>query len=214
MPAVLVFGDSNTHGTCPMVALGDVRRLGPGRRWPDVMAAELGARWQVVAEGQPGRTTVHDDPIEGVHRNGSRVLPALLESHAPLDLVVLMLGTNDLKMRFNVAAQDIALGLGVLAGQVARHAPGAAVLFAVPPPLRPAGCMAGIFSGAEARQRGLGEQVRAVADGFGGHVIELAPAIAVDPLDGVHYDAATHAALGGLMAGAVRRTLAGKEDRC
>ena len=48
--------------------------------------------WEVIAEGHPGRTTVHDDPVEGAHRNGLTVLPSLLESHRPIDAVILMLG--------------------------------------------------------------------------------------------------------------------------
>ena len=89
---VVAYGDSNTHGTAPMEMLEDMGRLGPAERWPGVLAAELGAGWLVREEGLPGRTTVHPDPISGVHKNGLAVLPAVLESHRPIDVVVLMLG--------------------------------------------------------------------------------------------------------------------------
>ena len=73
--------------------------------------ARLDAARHLVEEGHPGRTTVHDDPIEGEHRNGARILPALLESHRPIDLLAIHLGTNDLKHRFSVTAFEIARSL-------------------------------------------------------------------------------------------------------
>jgi hypothetical protein len=95
--------------------LGDHRRHPPRHRWPHVMAEALGSPWRVIDEGHPGRTTVHDDPIEGAHKNGLRSLPVALESHRPVDLVILMLGTNDLKTRFALPPIDIARGVERLA---------------------------------------------------------------------------------------------------
>ena len=93
MKTILCFGDSLTWGYDP---------VGPGRhahdvRWPSVLEAELGGKARVIAEGLNGRTTVFDDFAAGADRNGARVLPTLLTSHAPLDLVIIMLGTNDMK---------------------------------------------------------------------------------------------------------------------
>ena len=77
-----------------------------------MLAAELGAGWLVREEGLPGRTTVYPDPVAGVHKNGFAVLPAILESHRPIDVVVLMLGTNDLKHRFQAPVVEIAESVG------------------------------------------------------------------------------------------------------
>jgi lysophospholipase L1-like esterase len=107
---LLLFGDSNTHGTMAMPDLGFGGRFDREERWAGRLAKLL-PDWEVIAEGHPGRTTVHDDPVEGAHRNGLTVLPALLESHKPLDVVLVMLGTNDLKERFSVNACDVALSL-------------------------------------------------------------------------------------------------------
>ena len=97
----------------PMATLEDAGRWGPAERWPGVLAAELGAGWRVVEEGLPGRTTVYPDPIAGVHKNGLALLPAALESHRPIDLVVLMLGTNDLQAALRGAAgRDRRVGVG------------------------------------------------------------------------------------------------------
>ena len=107
---LLCFGDSNTHGTMPMGDLSAMGRFDHRHRWTARLAGLL-PDWEVISEGHPGRTTVHDDPIEGAHRNGLTVLPALLESHRPIHAVLLMLGTNDLKERFSVNAGDIAQAL-------------------------------------------------------------------------------------------------------
>src|SRR6185436_143967 len=97
MKTILCFGDSNTWGFIPeSITEPFWRRHAPDVRWPGVLARELGSGYSVIEEGLGGRTTVHDDPVMG-NRNGSLHLPPCLESHKPLDLVVLMMGTNYLK---------------------------------------------------------------------------------------------------------------------
>ena len=96
---IMCFGDSNTYGAIPTLARVGRHRFAPDRRWPGIMRRQLGTGWEVLEEGHPGRTTVHDDPIEGIHKNGLKALPVCLETHMPLDLVILMLGTNDLKQQ-------------------------------------------------------------------------------------------------------------------
>src|SRR5690606_37848769 len=109
---------------------------------PGVLEAELGPGWRVIEEGLNGRTTVRDDPVEGAYRNGkTHLLPCLL-SHFPLDAVAIMLGTNDLKARFNVPASEIAEGIGVLVDIVQTASVGHGggrpeVLVIAPPPILP-----------------------------------------------------------------------------
>ena len=108
MKNVLCFGDSNTWGFMPeSISLPCPERHPHDVRWTGVLARELGGGYRVIEEGQNGRTTVHDDPF-ALARNGKTVLPAILESHKPLDLVVLMLGTNDLKAVYGVSPGEIA----------------------------------------------------------------------------------------------------------
>ena len=83
----MCFGDSNTYGAIPTLARVGRHRFAPDRRWPGIMRRQLGSGWEVLEEGHPGRTTVHDDPIEGLHKNGLKALPVCLETHMPLDLV-------------------------------------------------------------------------------------------------------------------------------
>ncbi len=80
-------------------------------RWPNALAAGLGGKARVIEEGQNGRTTVFDDETTFESRNGSVALPLLLISHQPLDLVIIMLGTNDIKFAARCRAFDAAMGM-------------------------------------------------------------------------------------------------------
>lgn len=209
MPTVLCFGDSNTHGTKPIPAQDMIDRHGPETRWPGVAASELGAGWRLIEEGLPGRTTVHDDPIEGAHMNGLTALPMLVGSHSPLDIVVLMLGTNDLKNRFAVSATDIAASIERLVAtlRVLCAAPGRTqpkVLIVAPPPILEVDWLAEKFIGGAAKSAGLGAAIRRSAERLGTAFLDAGEHIAVSPVDGLHYDEATHAVLGKVIAAAVR----------
>ena len=122
MKTVLCYGDSNTfgHATVPRPD----GRYGVDERWPGVLRKELGRDWLVIEEGLGGRTTVRDDPVEGAEKNGKTYLLPCLLSHRPIDIVVVMLGTNDLKARFNNSAWEIAQGIGVLVDMIRGSATG------------------------------------------------------------------------------------------
>ena len=208
MRTVLLFGDSNTHGTMPMPDLGGAGRFAREDRWSGRLARLL-ADWEVIAEGHPGRTSVHDDPVEGAHRNGLTVLPALLESHRPLDLVVVMLGTNDLKERFSVNACDIALSLERLVRVIRAStcgpdngAPG--VLLVAPPPILEVGCLAGMFAGGAAKSQRLAAEIGAAAARAGVPFLDAGAVVRVSPIDGIHYDAEANPALAQAIATAIR----------
>lgn len=109
MKTILCFGDSNTQGL-----LHDGSRLPRSKRWPGVLMAHLGKEYEIIEEGLKGRTTTLDDPIEGKAKNGRRYLKPCLESHAPLDLVIVMLGTCEMKNRYGLNALDIAIGMNRL----------------------------------------------------------------------------------------------------
>ncbi|GAB5445251.1 thioesterase family protein [Gymnodinialimonas sp.] len=199
MARILVYGDSNTHGTVPLTVLGQSERFAPGVPWPDVLAELTGHC--VIAEGLPGRTTVHEDPVDGGARNGAAVLPAVLMSHVPLDAVVIMLGTNDLKPRFATSAFDIAKSVERLVGITGSLVPAAKVLVVCPAPVTETGVLVDAFAGAEARQRGLEAHMAAAATRVGAGFASVADFAAASDVDGVHLDAAAHRALAeGLVA--------------
>lgn len=202
---VLIYGDSNSHGSPPMPDWNGGPRFGRAIRWPGALAVLLGPAWHVVEEGLPGRTTVHDDPTEGPHRNGLRVLPAVLGSHAPLDLVVVMLGTNDLKDAFGMIPEEIAWGAEKLLRCIAgadcgpnKAAP--QMLLISPPPIHEAGCLAGMFAGGAEKSRNLAPHFAAVAARRGAAFLDAAPVVASSPLDGVHLDPGEHAKLAAAVA--------------
>jgi lysophospholipase L1-like esterase len=204
---ILCYGDSNTHGTMPMPDLGSMGRYDRQTRWPGQLAARL-PDWQVIEEGLPGRTTVHDDPIEGAHRNGLAVLPAILESHRPIDVVILMLGTNDLKQRFSVNALDIALSLEklVLAIRGSGCGPdGAApgVILVAPPPILEVQDLGVMFAGGQAKSHDLGPRLAALARALEVSFVDAGSLIGVSEIDGIHYDEPAMAALAQAFAQAV-----------
>lgn len=99
---ILCFGDSNTYGYIPTGG-----RYDEHTRWPMRMAEILGDEYRVVEEGFNGRTCVNDDPVEGGFKSGVNYLPPCLMSHIPLDVVIIMLGTNDTKRRFGLTPMTI-----------------------------------------------------------------------------------------------------------
>jgi len=205
MRTVLCFGDSNTHGTAAMADLTDLTRLDRAARWPNVMAKRLGSRWDVIAEGQPGRTSVFDDPVDGAHKNGLRILPALLETHRPIDLAIVALGTNDLKARFSLPVSDIALGLERLVRVIMASDAGSdlrppRVLLSAPVPIEEVGFLGDVFEGGAKKSRALPQLLAEVARRQSAGFIDLGRVAEVDPLDGIHLSAEGQAAVGRAIA--------------
>lgn len=109
MKYILCYGDSNTWGCTPEV----FERYDFNVRWPGVMQNLLGNKYHIYENALNGRTTVFEDYIEE-GRCGKIGLPVVLEANAPLDLVIIMLGTNDVKLRFKMDAWDIGWGIDLL----------------------------------------------------------------------------------------------------
>jgi lysophospholipase L1-like esterase len=204
MYEILCFGDSNTWGYVP----GTGERFPREVRWPGVLRGELGGGVLVIEEGQNGRTTVWDDPVEG-NKNGLAYLVPCLESHRPLDLVVLMLGTNDLKARFSVPPFDVGWSVRSLLVAVQRSGAGPGgkppgTLLVAPPPLGKLGEFAELFAGGAEKSRCLARHYREAAAAFGADYLDAGGVAAVSDADGVHLDAAAHEALGKAVAAKVR----------
>lgn len=112
MKRILCYGDSNTYGcdSRQVPVSGCAGRFDEQTRWPCLLQEKLGPSWRVCEAGMNGRTTVFDDPIAGA-RNGLAALEVVFKSSDPLDVVIVMLGTNDLKDQFSASAQVIASGM-------------------------------------------------------------------------------------------------------
>ena len=208
MKVILCYGDSNTWGYDPLTQ----ERFSPQVRWTGVLSRQLGEGYQVIEEGLSGRTTVWDDPVEGLHKNGKEYLLPCLESHQPIDLVILMLGTNDLKMRFSVPAADIAASAGVLVAVIQKSAAGIAgaaprVLLIAPPPVGKLSEFAEMFIDAGAKSRKLSEYYRVVATQYGCDFLNAGDFIVSSDIDGIHFEADQHHKLGEAVALRVRQIL-------
>lgn len=215
MKTILCFGDSNTWGYDPASMTAPYpRRHGPEVRWTGVLARELGADFKVIEEGQNGRTTVHEDPLN-ICRKGKDYLPACLESHKPLDLVILMLGTNDLKSTFNVPPGEIAAGAGVLARMILASDAGPGnrppQLLLVCPPL--VGDLSGMpdleakIPNGAARSAQFPRHYEALATSLKCGFFNSQEVVKTSPVDGVHLEAGEHLKLGQALAAAVRGVL-------
>lgn len=211
MATVLCFGDSLTWGFDP--ATGG--RFPADVRWPGVLRAELGPDLLVVEEGLPGRQTVWgSDFMPG--RNGRDYLPPCLDSHAPVDVVVLMLGTNDLQTALHRSVEEVARGCGSLVDIVRFGASGPGgrpprVLLVAPPRI---GAVQGImriaFAGAEDRSQHLASWLAQVAEATGSAFLDASEVVGPSTGpggDGVHLDADGQRALGRAVAAAVRPLL-------
>lgn len=206
---IMAFGDSLTWGT----DVENDSRHPFEDRWPSVLEAGLGAGYRVIPEGLGGRTTAFDDLTARSDMNGARVLPMLLASHAPLDLVIIMLGTNDLKSFLSPSFHGPVAGMTRLVEIVRSfgypHAFGAPqVLIMAPPP-----CVARSDGADPLRGRllteteRLGPAYRDLAAELGCGFFDAGTVARATGLDGVHLDAANTRAIGEALVGPVQRML-------
>ena len=210
MKTILCYGDSNTWGYIP----GSATRYARHQRWTGILHRTLGEDFIVIEEGLNSRTTVLDDPTKPF-KNGKDYLIPCLDSHAPLDLVILMLGTNDLKHRFSMSAFDIGANVATLLGLVKQSAcscSGGApqVLLMAPPPVGKLTAVGStnfpeIFRGAEEKSKTLGQIYRKFAQEAGAAFLDTAEVIVSSDVDGIHFEADEHRKLGEAVAAVVKQ---------
>jgi lysophospholipase L1-like esterase len=207
MKTILCFGDSNTWGFVPELGT----RFPLDIRWPGALQHELGADYRVVEEGLSGRTTVLDNPLVP-YRSGRDYLIPCLQSHRPLDLVVIFLGTNDLSDRYGLPPLDIARGAATLAGLALRSETGPgngapAVLLLGLPRLGRSDALVETMSGAAAKAAELPRCFALAAEEAGVPLLDLSKVTAYSDLDGIHLEAEGHRAVALAVAVAVRELI-------
>jgi lysophospholipase L1-like esterase len=189
---ILCFGDSNTWG---YVAASGGRRYEEGVRWTSVLAQLLGEEYTVIEEGLNGRASVWEDPVEG-RVSGLAYLPPCLHSQAPLDLMILMLGTNDTKPYFSVNAHNIAASVGRLveiAQQAQAGRDGKLRVLLVAPIHIEEPQFDGIFDERSVQiSREFAKTFAATAQALQCDFLDAACYAKPDPADGVHLDANGH----------------------
>lgn len=212
MQQVLVYGDSLSWGIIP-----DSRdRFSFEQRWPGVCEKALqqaGVNIRILENCLNGRRTVWSDPFKD-GRDGSQGLAQVMEIHAPLKMVVLMLGNNDFQCTHDNNAWLSAQGSAKLI-DIIRQAPvepGMPVpeilLIAPPAIIQPKGVIADKFHLAETRWGKLNEELRQVAEQKGCHFMDAGEVTAASRVDGIHLDEDQHLLLGQAVAERLQQLLA------
>jgi lysophospholipase L1-like esterase len=212
MKSILCYGDSITWGTDPT---RPGLRHAPEDRWPNVLAKGLGADIEAINEGLGGRTTAFDDSLADCDRNGVRILPTIMHTHRPVDVVILSLGTNDLKPAIAGNAPSTMLGMRRLVEIVKNFAPRMPgyvvpdVVIVSPPYLAPSDdpFFDELFAGGIAESRKLAPLYRKLAAEMGCAFFDAAEVAKASSIDGIHLDAANTRAMGEALVPIVRALL-------
>lgn len=201
---ILCYGDSNTFGYIP----GRGGRYDRHTRWPGVLQDLLGSSCKVIEEGLCGRTTVFEDRTEPGRCGLDRIADAVAE-HGPLDLLILMLGSNDCKVQFQASAEQIAEGLEQIAGKARACAGGELLILLMAPAAMTDQVMRSGF-GPEFDRRSvdvskeLSKAYEKLAGQRGYCFLDGTAVTKVSSVDGLHLDRDGHRRLGEAVCGLVK----------
>lgn len=206
MKTILCYGDSNTYGLKSDLQTRYPREV----RWTGILQKMLGEEYYVIEEGLGGRTTVWDDPVED-YKNGKKYLLPCLDSHKPLDLVIIMLGTNDLKTRFSVSAFDVFVAMENLVKTILKSDAGIQfqapqVLLVTPVPIHSVNNpdLDQMLAGAEEKSKMLAPYYEEIAKRNQIHYLNPAGMIEVNDVDGIHYTEKGHRQMAEMMVEKIR----------
>ena len=209
---ILVFGDSNTWGYHPhnKNPFAPFERWGDSIRWTSVLQNRLGDGFDVMVDGLCGRTASAKDDIEDYTCGKEQIIPSL-RSHSPLDLLIIMLGSNDLKTRYGYTAYDVAHSVGMVV-EKALQAPDAfeqsqpEVLLICPPPLGnlDRSFFAFEFAGSEAKSKELPPFFELIAAQYHTALLNAGEFVRFSDIDGLHLESDQHLKLGEAVAAKVK----------
>lgn len=204
---IMCFGDSNTYGESPE----GFGRYPRDERWTGILQERLGNGYHIIEEGLNGRTSVWEDPVEG-DKCGIHHLPACVASHTPLDLLIIMLGSNDFKQRFHATPADIAFGLERLVktaqtidNYTARQP--FRILLVSPAHLRPQTFLGPVFADRSQDSQALAPLVQAAAQRCGVSFLDIARYAEASQLDGLHFDRENHRKVAAAMEAKIKEIL-------
>ena len=209
---IICFGDSNTHGYCadPADCADGGDRFNEDERWTCLLQRKLGDDWLVIEEGLSGRTTVFPDALHE-SMSGLDSIYSCLMSHEPVDLLVIMLGTNDTKERLCANAAVIGIGLERLimkAKTVPAWRNGTPRILVITPPhigeglyLRPEGVPMG--KGCPEKSRALAPYFKQAADNQGCAFLDAEGIAEYNKVDCMHLSRRGHAQLADHLAGLI-----------
>jgi len=201
---LLCFGDSNTWGYNPVTW----ERYPLNIRWPGVLQNDLGESYRVIEEGQNGRTAVESKIFAGFNTSKTDLVSSLANC-CPLDLVILMLGTNDLLMRSSVSPNDVGKGIDALLDIIRNSGAGPgssapAVLLLAPPPIGSHSGETDALESAVTQSHLFAERYASIAADFDCAFLNTGEIVRSSEIDGSHLDASEHTKLGLAVAKRVR----------
>lgn len=199
---ILCFGDSNTFGVSPV----DGKRLSETERWPILLKQQLGIGFEVIEAGQPNRTLVNDPPFDG-DKSGIKYLKTYLEAHT-VDVVIIQLGTNDLKARFALSAIDIGKALEELISAIkafyhCKTIP--KIIIISPPKVHEVGSYKSIYAGAGKKAEQLSIEFKAVADCHTCEFLDCYPLIQSCKKEGIHLPVSAHGELANRLTPIIKK---------
>ena len=205
---VLCYGDSITWGYNP----SNQDRMAANERWSGVLGKGLGHKYQVIEEGLNGRTTVWDDPLNHGFKNGLKYLIPCLDTHRPVDLCILLLGTNDMKKRFSLSAMEIARGIVVLIEVIKKSEAGPRamapkILLMAPPYVSKICSFSEEFKDAYHISQNLPSLYAEIAADYNCEFLDTSKIIVASELDGVHPDVNEHIKLGNVVTERVKEIM-------
>lgn len=212
MKTILAYGDSLTWGSDPK----DEGRHGKAYRWPDVLGQALGDSAEIITDAMRGRTTAYDEYLADCDRNGARLLPSALYSQAPVDVVILLLGANDMKPHICGTALGAKQGMRRLVQIAKGHTQGLPnhtapqVLIIAPPPLveTPNIEMAEMFAGGVGESQKLSNYYADLAQEMNVSFFDAGSVSVASALDGVHLDAENTQNIGRALAPIISNMIA------
>jgi len=190
---ILCYGDSNTWGRIP----GITKRYPINLRWPGILQQLLGDAYEIIEEGLSARTTIIDD-VKRIGKNGKTYLVPCLETHNPIDIVILYLGTNDLKERFDRNPKQIKEGIEELIKLINEYAwnndnkPPKIILVS---PAIVDETVPGVeekYKGAQAKSEQLSRLYTELAQRYGLEFVDAATIVPSSKKDGYHLEADSH----------------------
>jgi len=204
---ILCFGDSNTWGLNPVTG----KRFDENTRWTSLLNKNLGCGFSVIEAGQPNRTLVHNPPFDGV-LSGVSYLKPYLDKHE-LDFIIIALGTNDLKKRFNLTPSLIADGLNDLINSIHSYYQKSStlkspkIIIASPPKIRITEQYSRIYEGADTKVTEFSRAFKSVAAYNKCTFIDFNTFINVTVGDGIHIESNQHLVISFKIAQLVRNLL-------
>lgn len=201
---ILCYGDSNTWGDTP----NGRPRYAANVRWPGKLQGLLGDGFEIIEEGLCGRTTDMDDPKEE-GRNGKTYLLPCLNTHKPINLFILMLGSNDLKERYDKNPDDIARSIDGLIKVVKKAGAGprgkSPKILIISPPLVVRSILPVLgMKGAVEKSKKLGPKYNEVAKGNDCLFIDISKYVEPSRIDGSHLSGDSHRKIAEVLAQMIR----------